>query len=466
VSTHAHVTTARPSSAAPTGEIKALTGLRAVAAAVVVLFHLKPFAGMYLDQLPVLRPVVAAGWTGVELFFVLSGFVLTLGYVDKVGRRPSPRVVGRFLFARVARIWPAWAAVTLVMGAWVALLRLQGGDPDVITPHPALDPGSLVGQLTMTQMWGRADLIGSSLVLPGWSISAEWSAYLAFPLLVVLLRPLRRLPAPVLLGLAMATMAPLSVTAYVTGTPDHAQPWMLRIACGFTAGMVTALAVRKVRRSPRTDSIGLAALWSSLGLVMAGAAWSWWMRGMEQGQDHDRSGVVAVVFPLLVAALCLTDRGPARWLSSGPVTYAGRLSYCLYLVHFVLIDVVVTVWWQDPADRGVVTPGLALVLPLVALLSVVASVGLHHGVEEPARRLLMRLTRPRGARSVRHAVVEPGTVTALRPRGTAARPGRTRTAAPAPLPRTSQIPVSAVRDRLLVPVGAAPVDSHAAERSA
>src|SRR3954464_4230417 len=74
------------STAAPRGEIRALTGLRAVAASVVVLFHLQGFGGMYLDQVPLVRVLVSVGWTGVELFFVLSGFALTLGYLDRVGR--------------------------------------------------------------------------------------------------------------------------------------------------------------------------------------------------------------------------------------------------------------------------------------------------------------------------------------------------------------------------------------------
>jgi peptidoglycan/LPS O-acetylase OafA/YrhL len=415
-----------------------------------VLFHLQAFAGMYLDQLPLARALVAAGWTGVELFFVLSGFVLTLGYLDRVGQRPTPTVVGRFLVNRFARVWPAWAVVTVVMGGWLWLLRTRGWDADVVTAHPVTDVPTLVRQLTMTQMWDRHELLGASYVLPGWSISAEWAAYLAFPLLVVLIRPLRRLPAVVLMVLAVGVMAPLVVDAFVVGALDHEQSWVLRITCGFVAGMLTALAVRRVRDTPRADAVGLAGAWTCLGLVAAGACWSWWMRGQDPGQDH--SGVVVVVFPLLVAALSLTRRGPARWLSSEPLVYAGRLSYCLYLVHFVVIDVVVTLWWRTPADRWVVTPGLALALPGMVLLSLLASAALHHGVEEPARKVLASLVRPRREQ---HA-----TVTRLEPRSTGSAPvavGRPRVARTAPgdrLPSTSQIPVEAQRNRLLVPVPA------------
>jgi peptidoglycan/LPS O-acetylase OafA/YrhL len=456
------------STAAPRGEIRALTGLRAVAASVVVLFHLQGFGGMYLDQVPLVRVLVSVGWTGVELFFVLSGFVLTLGYLDRVGRRPTPRVVGTFVFNRFARVWPSWAVVTVVMAGWLWVLRTRGWDPDVVTAHPVTDLPTLVRQLSMTQMWDQSDVLGASYVLPGWSISAEWAAYLSFPLLAVVLRPLRRLPAPVLLGLAVVAMSPLAVTAYAIGTPDHAQPWALRITCGFLAGMLTALAVRRLRATPRADSVALAGSWTCLCLVLAGASWAWWMRGQDPGHDH--GGVVVVVFPLLVATLCLTRRGPARWLSSAPLNYAGRLSYCMYLVHFVVIDVLVTLWWRTPAERWVVTPGLALALPAVVLVSALASAVLHHGVEEPTRKSLTALVRPRRTA----AAGEGATVTRLQPRP-AASAGATVVPAPVsrrtagdPLPPTSQIPAAAVRNRLLIAVpratttSAARVDSSSA----
>src|SRR4051812_23104607 len=155
-----------------------------------MLLHLQLFSGPYLDQLPLLRSLVGAGWTGVELFFVLSGFVITVGYVDRIGPRPTLPAVGRFLINRFARIWPAWAVVTVLAGAWIWSLRAAGLDADVLGPHPAADVPNMLRQLTMTQMWGYSSLSGASYVPPGWSISAEWTAYLACPLVILLLRRL------------------------------------------------------------------------------------------------------------------------------------------------------------------------------------------------------------------------------------------------------------------------------------
>nr|WP_279591027.1 acyltransferase [Modestobacter marinus] len=431
-----------------------MTGLRAVAACWVMLLHLQTISGPYLDQLPLVRPLIGAGWTGVELFFVLSGFVITLGYLDRVGARPTAPVVGRFLVNRFARVWPAWAVVTVVGGAWVWSVRSAGWDADVVSPHPDAGLGALLRQLSMTQMWGYSELGGSSFVPPGWSISAEWTAYLLFPLAVWLIRPLRRLPAWLLMAAAVAVMSPLAVTAFVHGTPDLEQSWVLRIACGFTAGMFSALAYRRVPRTARTDSAALATVWTCVALALAGtswAAWAVWERGAGVSIDH--YGVIVVLFPLLVVGLSLTGRGPARWLGSAPMVYGGKLSYCLYLVHFLVLDVALTVWWQDPAARGVVNPGLVLAVPGLVLVSLLASAALHHGVEEPGRRLVLQLQErlapaprrvsapttaevPRSPHALlpvpRAGVREPGTpaLAARRPAGPGTGPG------PSPAPLT------------------------------
>ena len=412
-------------------DIRALTGLRAVAAAVVVLFHISSLAGVYLDRMPMLRPLVDAGWTGVELFFVLSGFVITLSYIDRVGHRPTLRTVGHFVFNRFARVWPAWATVAVLVGAWLFTLRVLGGDPDAFTAHPPTDVPNLLQHLTMTQMWGTVELRGSSYVPPGWSISAEWAAYLAFPLLAVLLRPLRRLPAVVLLALGVLAMSPLALMGWY-GIPEHAQHWGVRIACGFVAGILTALGVRRLRRTQRVESVAFAVLCASLIMIAVVLLWASARRGGDFSRDY--AGVVVLVFPVLIASLAFTDRGPARWLASGPMTYGGRMSYCLYLVHYSVMDIVLTVWWQDPATRGVITPAVTGVLPLIVLLSYLLGAALHHGVEEPARRRLLRLL-DRRQRSVGAPAI------AVR-------------RAPAPRP-ADQVPAprSAASDRRPVPVG-------------
>ncbi|MGY1715126.1 acyltransferase family protein [Geodermatophilus sp. SYSU D01106] len=404
----------------PRGEIRALTGLRIVAALWVVLLHFDRFTGPYLDQVPAFRSVVNAGAIGVELFFVLSGFLICLAYVDKLGTRPAPGAAARFVWNRVARIWPAWAVVTLAMGAWVWGLRRFGWDADLVVPHPPADLGHLAEQLTMTQMWGAPGFLGASYVLPGWSISAEWAAYLAFPLLALLVRPLRRLHPAVLMALSVLAMAPLSVESFLHGTPDGATPWSLRIACGFTAGVLAALAVRGMSRTRVVEAGARAAsILALVGIVLI-ALWASWRRAGDPMVNYCATAVW--LFPVLIASLSLTDRGPARLLASAPMVYGGRISYCVYLVHYVVLDVALTVAWQAPEGRWVLSPGLALAMPALVLLSVALAAVLYHLVEEPGRRLLMRAVPQRRAAATPAASPAPDGPAMARPPATVLTP--------------------------------------------
>ena len=387
-----HVRPARPAPPrASRGEIKALTGLRAVAAMWVVLYHFKWLLWPYLDQVPFVRPVLDAGWTGVELFFVLSGFVIARSYLDECGARWRTSAVVRFLFNRFARVWPAYAVVTVVAFLWLFAITRLGWTVHIVAPHPDATVAELGRELTMTQMWGESTLLGQSFNPPGWSVSAEWLAYLAFPLLALLLRPLRRLHPVVLLVLACAAMLPLYLTSFQDGPPDVDTNWVLRIACCFVAGILACLAVRDLPETERAEQWGLfLSVTCVLGVLLV-CFWASWRRAADPTVDF--AGVAIALYPLLIVGLTLSRRGPARVLAKGPLLYGGRLSYCLYLVHFVVQDVLITSLWQEESKLGVLTPGLALSVPLLVLASVAASAALHHGVEEPARRALLSLYR-------------------------------------------------------------------------
>src|SRR5689334_3193607 len=103
-----------------TAEIRTLTGLRIVAAAWVVLFHFH-FSGLDVVRAAVgaLGPLVTAGALGVDLFFVLSGFVIAHTYLDRLGPALRLAPTARFVWARACRIWPAYAVVLHLFGVWL-----------------------------------------------------------------------------------------------------------------------------------------------------------------------------------------------------------------------------------------------------------------------------------------------------------------------------------------------------------
>ena len=125
------------------------------------------------------------GAQGVDLFFILSGFVLTWNYLDRMGRSWSTRATLHFLWLRLARVWPVYL-VTLHLAALWIIFTLHVGhmpSPDV----GKLTAISYVRQLLLVQLWFQPFFDGTSWDGPAWSISAEWLAYLLFGVLVLVI---------------------------------------------------------------------------------------------------------------------------------------------------------------------------------------------------------------------------------------------------------------------------------------
>ncbi len=378
----------------PRSEIRALTGLRIVAAMWVVLYHFLPELTPYLEQVPGSIAVLSAGWIGVELFFVLSGFVIARGYLEECGRRWSTAGAARFVANRFARVWPAWATVTVLACGWFVTADLIGLRGRVADLYPPIEGVALLRQLTMTQMWGAESLLGTSYVAPGWSISAEWLAYLAFPLLALGMRPFLGAQPAVTLTLATAAMSPLAVMSFLHGADDTEMHWLLRITCSFVAGILAACALVHLEATERGERWGQRLTAGSLVTVGTVLLWANWRTGQElvTGEHVGVYGAVAVVcWPLLVVGLALTDGGLVRLLSRDAMVYGGRVSYCLYLTHALVKDIGLGLVWHDPSAAGARAPGVVLLVPVLVVVSFLSAAALHHAVEEPARRRLVRL---------------------------------------------------------------------------
>ena len=370
-------------------DFASLTGLRIVAALWVVLFHVAaPLAGTYAGPLAPVWPVLRMGWVGVDLFFVLSGFVITHSYLSRMGDRPRPGLMGRFLWARFARVWPVWVAVTAV---FAVVLLVTGSASRTDSYSAEVSMRSTIEQLLMVQLWGSDTIVRTSYVVPGWSLSAEWLAYVCFPLLALLLFRLRRLPWWLLATLSVLAMAPFAASSLLYG--DNQNLWEIRIAGGFLAGALMNMAVRRLSVTPavRRWAGGVAVL-AVLELVLVGL-WSSSWTGLS------KSGVAVLLFPVLVGALALSTGALARALGTPVMQLGGRISYSLYLVHTCLFIVLDTVASRQPA-LAAGTPNYMAVLPQVVLLTLPAAYLLWRFVEEPCRNWLMA-HQPRlpGARS-------------------------------------------------------------------
>ncbi|MEY4136099.1 MAG: hypothetical protein RL205_227, partial [Actinomycetota bacterium] len=225
--------------------IRQLTGIRFVAAAWVLLYHLQgPLNTLGLLGIPVFGDVLRVGRLGVDLFFALSGFILTHTYLTRLGPKLKGRGTVDFWWLRLARVYPVHLVMLVMAGiAVVAQAKVTGDALD----RDWLNPIDFGKNLLLVQEWGPNPQRGWNFV--AWSLSMEWLAYLIFPLLILLIWVFyERLRTGWIVVIWCAVMAPLVIYAFTTGDAYYTSSWgsTYRILTEFTAGAVTYLIVRRL----------------------------------------------------------------------------------------------------------------------------------------------------------------------------------------------------------------------------
>ncbi|MGK2869781.1 MAG: acyltransferase family protein [Mycobacterium sp.] len=368
------------------GEIKALTGLRLFAAVWVVLFHFRPLLQQAVPELSsALAPVLNSGAQGVDLFFILSGFVLAWNYLDRMGPSWSTRDTLHFLWMRLARVWPIYLVTLHLAALWIIFTLHVGHIP---SEHAdTLTATSYVRQLFLVQLWFQPYFDGSSWDGPAWSISAEWLAYLMFGFLaLVIFRLARATRARSLLLLAFAATVPPVMFLLASGQFYTPWSWLPRILLQFTAGALACAAVRRLNPGDRTRMLAGGA---SILLVAAIIGILYWLDGHPISGVMDSGGVVDLLFVPLVVLLSIGAGTLPRLLSTRILVYGGQISFCLYMVH----ELVHTSWdWAaQQFELSLPGPSGGWLLAAVFLVTLAASALLYHTVEEPARHWMRRM---------------------------------------------------------------------------
>jgi peptidoglycan/LPS O-acetylase OafA/YrhL len=370
-----------------TGEIKALSGLRIIAAVWVVLFHFRPLLEQSAPGLrSALAPVLNCGAQGVDLFFILSGFVLTWNYLDRMGDSWSIRATLHFLWLRLARVWPVYLVTLHLAALWILFTLYVGHEPSQVADQ--LNAVSYVRQVLLMQLWFQPFFDGTSWDGPAWSISAEWLAYLLFGLLVlVVFRVARATRVRGLLWLAFAASLPPTMLLLATGQFYTPWSWLPRIVMQFTAGALACAAVRKLQLSDRARH---GAGYLSVVLLVAIVGILYLLDAHRIAKIYDSSGFVDVLFVPLVVTLAIGFGTLPRLLSTRVMVYCGHISFSLYMVH----ELVHTAWnWAVAQYEIILVPGWVAKLTVAGLVAIafVGAVLLYHFVEEPARRWMRRM---------------------------------------------------------------------------
>ena len=345
----------------------ALTGLRGVAALWVACYHLLLPAFLVGGMA---ARVLGRGYLAVDLFFVLSGYVLALNYGERAGWASLPG----FLWRRWARIFPLYGLILVARLGYTAW-RYGGfgvSRPWLAAPvgHPWTD---VPANLLLVQSWGLAP----SITGPAWSVSVEWAAYCVFPVLAGVM--LRGHPGRAV-ALGTAAFGLVLTVCLLHGGLDvwdgcTAGP-LLRCLGGFTIGM--GVFRLSCWQRPRRLAARPAAGWLTGATLLAALLW--------------RAPDLAV-YPLLCAlVLCAAcgQAGLCARLAMPGILRMGEVSYAVYLLHIFLLH---------PLDQlraaarlmlpEAIADGLAAGLTAAFLL---AAANLTHDlVEQPARTWLTGL---------------------------------------------------------------------------
>lgn len=357
--------------------VSALEGLRGVAALLVVLFHARLFA-------PFLA-FTAGGYLAVDLFFVLSGFVIASAYGHSLADGAALRV---FMVRRFGRIWPTMAA------AFVLCYVIVDAAAAMAHGRPAL-PGALdvFATITLTQGVGLFD----HPIAPGvaWSASAEFYVYVLFGVLCLWMRGGRRIAAFAALaafGYGITVWSSVAVfDCLEKGScmiAAHDFGWA-RALTGFFGGVLVAeYRDAPVLRALRRPAAQAATFAVAAGLIAAAPA----------------VPVLAFATPFAFAALISAlagDSGPVAGLLNGRAAqYLGSVSYPLYLAHGAFAPLFIGI--GAAAHTAI---GQAATLGAFLLLSFALAHVLRDRIERPYRERFRVLSlRFRGQRSASAAV--------------------------------------------------------------
>lgn len=347
------------------GQIDQLTGLRAFLALWVVTRHLfYPFeSGAFID-FGVRFAAFDRGYLGVDGFFILSGFILAYNYAN--GR---PLEYRAFIGARIARIYPVHLA-TLLGAIGLVFLKQFIFHKHVIGTGQNTYP-ALAANFVLLNAWSFKFVTGWNDV--AWSVSAEWFAYVFFPLFVALAPARNRLFATVLL---LVPAGALAVLEWRSSAALSLPGGLARLIPEFYAGVL----LFRLR-----SSSGFASLPRVLGLAAIGV--------IALGIALQRDTLTVVGLGTLIFALSSDADLIAPLLALRPIVYLGEISYCLYMVQRFPMEGLSLARKASAALAG--SPLVQLIVLLVTLL--VMSHWTHRLVELPGRKWLRRvLTARRG----------------------------------------------------------------------
>lgn len=324
-----------------------------------------------------LEGILRHEYLAVDLFFILSGFVLTHAHARELDEGTNRRSYGRFLLLRLARVYPLHI-LALVHAALISL---------VVPSFLENTVGSFVLQVLMMASWGFCK--GLSWNGPAWSLSSEWLAYLALPLMIMVTAGLRRV---------RTQLAALGALIALYGLLFFGFLWSLSLlfevdisnGAGANGRVLLGVAFGCILRRLYDQKSVRALPWTALFWLSLPIAAAFMTDLSGRRLDNSLWALLATMF-VVFAAACASPRGLLPFTSRVPV-YLGEISYAVYIFHY---PVLLTLRWlfgarlDELAKRTSEGGALLVILGSIVVVAIVAAAA-HHLVEKPLRDVARR----------------------------------------------------------------------------
>jgi len=297
-------------------KLSSLTGIRACAALWVIIYHLNLNFPQYTGV-----SFIDKGYLGVDMFFILSGFIISYVHQSEFLQFPSPKTL-RFLILRCARILPVHYLMLFTYALFFLTKTLILHQPsDHLEQNTLFD---FCCHLVNIQAWGLSD--HNSWNAPAWSVSAEWFAYLMFPLITPVVGKIKNWGANLaIIAAGFAFLAGFSSILHLPTLDWTFQYALVRVSTEFLIGCslfnLFQSGQENKNQIPNLSLVAFIGLMVCIGLQLP--------------------DVISVTFIALLLYTLTSEQGLLnRFLATKAMVYLGEVSYSIYMVHALFIGIV------------------------------------------------------------------------------------------------------------------------------
>jgi peptidoglycan/LPS O-acetylase OafA/YrhL len=329
---------------APSGlaeRIPELDGLRGIAISLVLIFHCitAVAAERWPNPLAVVKHATQLGWTGVDLFFVLSGFLIG-GIL--LSARESPNYFRVFYFRRVCRIFPAYFAYLLFMFLCYRYFLPAHSAVAVESFLPVMPWYSYVSFTQNIWMAARVTL-GGTVIAITWSLAVEEQFYLTLPAIIRWISP-RALPRLLVAGIITA---PLLRLALLLDLKSRAQGAVYALLpCRMDSLLIGVLLALLLRRASFQEFISARSrwIWGLLAFLTLGMMYFNYLGEASPFPTASFGYTWIAIFYAAILVLALTQSASllARFLRNRWLRGLGVIAYGTYLIHVIVFTIVMT----------------------------------------------------------------------------------------------------------------------------